>query len=182
MPEWSCRTTAQMDHKTWAEVWGASPGPAEDAAERTLTTETPITIWTVTNHAVWGTGALPHGNNPSNLFRFNECSVSVHATVAQRSWGTERTCIEQTLTHSTQRERNMISPLFEHLSFIIESKDSLHLTPDTPVLDFSSCTSEYLVVLLEVGSVTSIFCHLRDIMWLNSLLTGRMESNLIMDN
>lgn len=50
--EWSCRTTAQLDHNKRAEVWGVSPVPTEDAAARTLTTETPITIWTVTNHAV----------------------------------------------------------------------------------------------------------------------------------
>lgn len=37
--------------------------------------ETSVTIWTVTNHAVWGIGALPYGNNPPNLFIFNKCSV-----------------------------------------------------------------------------------------------------------
>lgn len=81
--EWSCRTTAQLDQNKWAEGWGVSPGPAEDADARTLTTETPITIWTVTNTAVGGIGALPYGNNPpQNLFIFNKWSVIVCATSA----------------------------------------------------------------------------------------------------
>lgn len=73
--QWSCRPVTHLDHNKWAEAWGLSPGPAEDADARTLKTETPITIWTVTSHPVWRTGASPCGNKPPVLFIFIKCAV-----------------------------------------------------------------------------------------------------------
>lgn len=43
-------------------------------------------------------------------------------------WGTDRNYAEQPWTHSTQRKRNMIPPLFEQLSLSQKEKIASYLT------------------------------------------------------